>query len=493
MAGPVEIERKYALAADQELPSLAGVVLEGPVAEHHLVATYYDTPDFRLTRARQVVRHRTGGTDAGWHLKLPGESADVRYEVHAPSDSPRVPPALRAQVADTLAGAPLFPVAVLRTHRREQQLLGTDGTLLALACTDRVRSTAGGQDQEWSEAEVELAGGDTGLADRIEAGLAAAGVHRATTGSKIARALADAMAAAPEVVGPHSSAAAVVLAYVAEQVGVLQSRESDVRLDGPEAVHRSRVATRRLRSTLRSYGEVFAPSGVAALRTELRWHAEELGAPRDAEVLAERLMNAVESLPVAARAEVENTLATALGRTHSEAHAALVASMGTVRYSDLHLALEQVLARPALAQPELAVAASAPASATLAPMLERVIARVRKLAEHAASRPTDLTRWHEVRKAAKAARYGAEVLLPVLPERAEHLRANWERVTEAFGAVQDAVVAQQLIGELSWQAVAAGQSRQPYDDLRHDQDEVLRESLTRGRKALAVALAVSLG
>ena len=326
------------------------------------------------------------------------------------------------------------------------------------------------------------------VADRIEARLAAAGVHRAATGSKIARALAAAMAAAPGVVGPHSSAGAVVLAYLAEQVGVLQSRESDVLVDGPDAVHRSRVATRRLRSTLRSYGEVFAPSGVAALRTELRWHAEELGAPRDAEVLAERLMNAVESLPVAARAEVENTLATALGRTHSEAHAALVASMGTVRYSDLHLALEQVLARPALA-----AAASAPAGATLAPMLERAIARVRKLAGHAASRPTDLTRWHEVRKAAKAARYGAEVLLPVLPERAEHLRANWERVTEAFGAVQDAVVAQQLIGELSWQAVAAGQSRQPYDDLRHDQDEVLRESLTRGRKALAVALAVSLG
>lgn len=483
MAGQVEVERKYALAAGQELPSLAGIATEGPVAEHHLVATYYDTPDFRLTRAWQAVRHRTGGTDAGWHLKLPGDSADVRYEVHAPGDSPRVPQALRAQVTGTLAGAPLLPVAELRTHRREQQLLGTDGAVLALVCIDEVRAMVGGQEQEWSEAEVELAGGDTDLADRIEARLAAAGVHRAASGSKIARALAGAMAAAQGIVGPHSSAGAVVLSYLAEQVGVLQSRESDVLVDGPDAVHRSRVATRRLRSALRSYGEVFAPGAVSTLRTELRWHAEELGAPRDAEVLAELLLNAAGSLPIPARAEVENMLAAALSSTHAEALAALVASMATARYSELHLALEQLLANPSLTS-----AASGPARVTLAPMLERAISRVRKLAVHAASRPTDLTRWHEVRKAAKAARYGAEVLLPVLPKRAEHLRAIWERVTEAFGAVQDAVVAQQVIGELSWQAEAAGESRQPYDDLRHNQDAVQRESLERGREALAVAL-----
>lgn len=94
-----------------------------------------------------------------------------------------------------------------------------------------------------------------------------------------------------------------------------------------------------------------------------------------------------------------------------------------------------------------------------------------------------------MRKAAKAARYGAEVLLPVQPKQAEVVRGRWERVTEAFGAVQDAVVAQQAIGELSWQAVAAGESRVPYDDLRHHLDSLVRESLARGRAALAVALA----
>jgi CHAD domain-containing protein len=94
-----------------------------------------------------------------------------------------------------------------------------------------------------------------------------------------------------------------------------------------------------------------------------------------------------------------------------------------------------------------------------------------------------------VRKAAKAARYGAELLAPVLGERADADRARWEAVTVAFGAVQDAVVAQQVIGDLAWHAVADGLPRLPFDDLRHAQDRLLRESLARGRDALAAALA----
>ncbi len=482
MGSQLETERKYALAPGQQLPSLAGLATEGPVAQHELVATYYDAPDFRLTRAWQVIRHRTGGTDAGWHLKLPA-GADQRLEVQAPGGSPRVPPELRARVTGTLAGAPLLPVAVLRTLRREQQLLAADGSVLALTCTDQVRAEVGGRLQEWREAEVELVGGDAALADRIEAALAGAGIQRAVTGSKIARALAAAMAAADErVIGPGSTAGQVVLAYLAEQVGVLQDREAEVLVDGPDSVHRSRVATRRLRSALRSYAGVFESGVVRGLRAELRWHAEELGAPRDAEVLAERLLAATGELPEAARAEVAGLLRAALGRTHAEAHAALVASMHTVRYDQLHLALARLLVAPPLAD-----SAGHPARKVLKPMLEKVIGRVRRLAAHAAARPTDLTRWHEVRKAAKAARYGAEVLVPVLPA-AELLRSRWEAVTEAFGDVQDAVVAQQVIGELSWQAVAEGRPRAPFDDLRHHQDRRLRESLARGRKALAEAL-----
>ena len=481
MTTELEAERKFALAGGQELPDLARVITPGPVAEFDLEATYYDAPDFRLTRAWQVIRRRSGGHDAGWHLKLPGRTPDERLEIRSPLGATRVPPELRDRVADTLAGAPLLPVAVLRTHRREQQLLGPTGGVDAVTCLDLVTAQVGRERETWREAEVELVGGDRRLLDVIEAEFAAAGIRRAASGSKIARALERAIAAASDIApGPDSSAGVVVLGYLAEQVGVLQSREAEVRVDGFDAVHRSRVATRRLRSALRTYGGVFR-SRRQELRAELRWHAEELGAPRDAEVLRERLLAAAAEL--SGTEAVSARLASALAEIHTQAHADLVTSMEASRYDDLHFALEALLARPGFAP-----VAGEPASAVLPPMLARSVRRVRRLADHAHARPNDLTRWHEVRKAAKAARYGAEVLVPVLGDRAEEWRAAWEAVTEALGGVQDAVVAQRVIGELAWQAMADGLPRLPFDDLRHDQDRVLRESLATGRAALSAAL-----
>lgn len=481
MAVQIEAERKYALAKGERLPSLASVAEEGPVSEFRLEATYYDAPDYRLTRAWRVIRRRVGGEDEGWHLKLPGVGPDERIEVHAPLSHRRLPLELRERVADILDAAPVIPVALLSTRRRQQQLLGPDGAVLAVTCTDHVRATVGDREQEWWEAEVELVDGDTALLDRVEAVLRDAGIRRAASGSKIARALDRAMAAA---LVPDASAGGTVLAYLGEQIGVLQEREAAVRVDAPDAVHRSRVATRRLRSALRTYAGVFAPGAVKRLRDELRWHAEELGAPRDAEVLRERLLAAVAELTTPGRDLVAGRIAESLAAAHASAHADLVRTMASERYERLQLDLERLLAAPRLDR-----MAEEAASAVLLPMFEAAVRRVRKLTAHAGQRPGDLTRWHEVRKAAKAARYGAEVLVPVVGERAEHWRQRWEAVTEALGAVQDAVVAQRVIGDLSWHAVADGLPRMPFDDLRHEQDRLLRESLAQGREALAVALA----
>lgn len=480
MQGRIEAERKYALARGQELPSLASVAVEGPAEEFELDATYYDAPDYRLTLASQVIRRRVGGTDEGWHLKLPGRRPDERIEVQLPLSRVRLPAEFRQQVAGTLAGAPLFPAAVLRTLRSQRELRDADGRVLATLATDRVRAVVAGRRQEWREAEVELVTGDVAFLDRVESVLTAAGVSRSVAHSKIGRALDRAITTVGE---PDGSAGAAVLAYVGEQVGVLQELEPAVRVDAPDAVHRSRVATRRLRSALRTFAGVFVPGSLKVLRDELRWHAEELGAPRDAEVLRDRLLASVAELDSAEARLVAERIRTALDDVHRDAHAALAASMVTERYERLQLILEQLLGSPRRDQ-----LAAEPADVVLPPLLDSAVHRVRRLLEHAEARPGDLTRWHEVRKAAKAARYGAELLVPVLGEDAENRRGRWEAVTEALGEVQDAVVAQRVIGDLAWDAAAEGLPRLPFDNLRHEQDRLLREALARGRDALAVAL-----
>jgi len=480
VAAQVEHERKFALTEHQLVPDLSAVAVVGPATEFDLVATYYDSPDFRLAAARQVIRRRTGGNDDGWHLKQPGAGPDQRTELHASIKHRRPPQQFRAVVAGTLDGAPLVPVAELRTHRSERQLVGVDGTVLAVLCTDEVDARAGVHTQRWREAEVELVDGDAGFLDRVTRALQVAGVQRSASASKASQALGPAIADA----AVHDfSAGAAVLAYLGAQVGVLQACEAAVRRDGPDAVHRSRVATRRLRSALRTFGGVFEPGAVRHVRQELRWHAELLGGARDTEVLRERLTTALAELAEAAGDAVVRRVTSSLAEAHAAAHGRLVESMSTDRYEGLQLELEQLLVAP-----RLVWVAAEGASTVLPPMLGVAVGRVRTLARWAAARPADLTRWHEVRKAAKAVRYGAEALVGVLGETAETWRARWEQVTEGFGAVQDCVVATHVLEDLASQAVVEGLPRAPFDALLAHQDAALREALARGREALATAL-----
>ncbi len=155
------------------------------------------------------------------------------------------------------------------------------------------------------------------------------------------------------------------------------------------------------------------------------------------------------------------------------------------RYEELQLELEQLLVAPRLDR-----VAAEPAAAVLPPMLGAAVARVRKLARRAAARPGDLTRWHEVRKAAKAVRYGAEALVR-RPRRdgggvAGTLGAGHRRLRRRPGLRRrDAACSR------TWRrsTVVEGLPRAPFDALLAHQDAELREALARGRDALATALA----
>ena len=85
-----EIERKYdaagapaALDAVKSMTGAAGIAAVSQHDEETLDAVYYDTEDLRLIRAGVTLRRRTGGEDAGWHLKLPA-GADTRDEIRLP-------------------------------------------------------------------------------------------------------------------------------------------------------------------------------------------------------------------------------------------------------------------------------------------------------------------------------------------------------------------------------------------------------------------------
>ena len=199
----LEIEQKFDVEPGFERPSfggLAGVSAAAPVL-HHLSATYFDTADGRLAASKITLRRRTGGTDAGWHLKLP-EGSGARREVHAPLGTAerQVPEVLAARVAQVTGGQPLGPIATLDTERTVVTLHGGDGRVVAEVADDLVTGRRlpadGGQGGHspgkvlrWREIEVEVPTADPALQRAAADVLLGAGARPAGHGSKLARVL----------------------------------------------------------------------------------------------------------------------------------------------------------------------------------------------------------------------------------------------------------------------------------------------------------------
>ena len=498
----IEAEVKFELAEGAETPDLTGLLTPGETREHRLRAVYLDTPDLFLLRTRVTLRRREGGDDAGWHLKLP--TGTDRLEVHAGLTEDdgrwRVPAPLRealdrhlgeAWTGRTGADAGLVPAAVLTTRRAETDLADADGEVVAVLCDDVVHALPA--DRRWRELEVELRPGvDGALLERVVEHLARQGVAVAESPSKLARALEDDVSRIERGKGPRRTgpAARVVLAYAAEQVAVLHGREEDLRTDEPGAVHKARVATRRLRSALRTFRDLFDRDVTDPLRDELRWYAGVLGGPRDAEVVRARVLEQIDAVP---RRDYEGPVkrsATAeLDRVHAEAHAALVEALDSIRYAALLDRLAEFLAAPPL---------RGRAGRRAVDVLPRLVDRAARRAQraHAAARAAAgderMHLLHETRKRAKAVRYAHELLAPAFGEGAARQAGLWEQVTEGLGQVQDIDVALEALRRLRRAAEAAGEPTYTYGYLIGWQTALQGPAVAAGEQALEAALAEAL-
>ena len=195
----IEVERKYDVDTDTPLPQWEGIPDVDTVTPGELRvldARYLDTADVALSRSGVALRRRTGGPDAGWHIKGPRDG-DGRLEIGWPlGDDLEVPDA----VAETLARwttEPLTPLARIENDRTAYLLMGQDG-VVAEFVDDRVRATdlRQGVSREWREWEFELgpaapadAAGRETLFAAVEAAVHTAGGRTAASGSKLARAL----------------------------------------------------------------------------------------------------------------------------------------------------------------------------------------------------------------------------------------------------------------------------------------------------------------
>ncbi|MBK8462962.1 MAG: CHAD domain-containing protein [Nigerium sp.] len=276
----------------------------------------------------------------------------------------------------------------------------------------------------------------------------------------------------------------VLTRWMAKQIGVIQTREADVRIDATDAVHKTRVATRRLRSMLKTFAPLFRPRRAHALRTELTWLAGLLGDSRDAEVLLATFTSLLDDLgPDKVSDPVRTRLLEHLTRQHADAHADMVEGLDTKRARKLREALAF-----ALDNPPLRADAGLPAAQVLLPLRARAVAEVALLGAHALIEPEELEDWHEVRKAAKAVRYASEAMTSALLSEGEIER--WEAVTETFGTLQDTAVMIEVIDLLAEDA--SDDEQASWQALRDAELERQAKALSDGEDALDQALGAKL-
>lgn len=481
-----ELERKFDVPEDAVMPSFDGLSIiarvEIPPAQS-LEAVYYDTAEHDLAAHRVTLRRRTGGTDAGWHVKLPGSAInpEVRSEIRAPL-APEVPDELRDVVLAIVRDRPLWPVARIRNERHVSALVGRDGSVLAEFCDDRVSARrldgaegVAGDEQHWREWELEIvdsaAEGTASLLERLTNRVLDAGGVPAGHASKLAR-----------VLGEHPGRdtpppADPVHRAVAEQIDRLLECDRAVREDADDAVHQMRVATRQIRSLLQASGDEFGLSEDAWVIGELRELAAVLGIARDAEVLADRYRAALAALPPElVRGPVAERLVEGGRRRYQSGLRRSLTAMRSGRYFRLLDALD------ALRLNSPAPGDDGSEHATIASSYRRVRKAARKADEaaEAGAAPADHDHAvHRIRKAAKRLRYVAAATGDTEVEK----RAK--AVQTLLGDHQDSVVSR---GHLIHQAAAAhdaGEDTFTYGVLYQREADLARRCVERLDAALA--------
>ncbi|HEU4971292.1 MAG TPA: CYTH and CHAD domain-containing protein [Gaiellaceae bacterium] len=437
-----ERELKLAATPDFHMPSIYGLV--GPIVRQappeRNETTYYDTPDLRLARWGASLRHRPG---EGWTVKLPAERDApflVRPEIVFDGNGDTPPPAAVELVRGFIRGGALQESVHMTTIRRRTEMHDAGGRLIAGVVDDAVSVPNGaGPAAAFRELEVEIGEDMTpDLLDALVERLRQAGAGSPDQTAKYIRALAPAAPLTPEIavadLGTDATAGDVVGRAIALSVIRLIRHDAVVRLDvDPEGVHQARVATRRLRSDLRTFRPLVDEEWSTGLRDELGWIARILGDVRDGDVLLARLRQTAAELPEVG--ESADPVLASLQASRDVGHAALLDAFRSERYTSLLDRLVDAANTPVLAED-----AGEPAAEAIPALVRRPWHRLSKRAKELGDAPTD-AQLHEVRIRTKRARYAAEAAAPVVGKQARAFAHAAARLQDVLGDLNDTVVA----------------------------------------------------
>ncbi|OBF54179.1 hypothetical protein A5787_05395 [Mycobacterium sp. 852002-50816_SCH5313054-b] len=238
----------------------------------------------------------------------------------------------------------------------------------------------------------------------------------------------------------RSPATRALIDYLNAQVDQIEKGDSELRHgENPDTIHDTRVATRRFRSTLRVFAKLL-DGDTGDLDRELKWYAGLLGDVRDCQVQRRRFAAALDAMPEELiLGPVRSRIRSDLRAVELPARARLSEAMDSDRYHRLQAALRRWRDEPPIGQRLSAKALRKRARGAQRKADRRLVAALDS---------GDDVMLHKARKAAKRARYAAELRKP-LDKRAKRTIKHYKKIQGLLGDHQDTVVATEALRQMA--------------------------------------------
>jgi CHAD domain-containing protein len=198
-----------------------------------------------------------------------------------------------------------------------------------------------------------------------------------------------------------------------------------------EDVHQGRVAARRLRSLLKTFGPLLDPRWCRRYRSDLKRFARTLADVREADVTRELLLGLARSDAGMAAMDLRR-LSVAMERRRNDARRVLLRHLAEPRWR----ALTEALAARAGESPHWARE-----DAGLDEMLKLAERSFGKAMRRIRQHPKDAAALHELRLKLKHCRYALEAVVEVKPRAAARLLRGLRTAQESLGQHRDGTVA----------------------------------------------------
>ncbi|MCC7363591.1 MAG: CHAD domain-containing protein [Dehalococcoidia bacterium] len=431
-----------------------------PAKVREFADTYYDTPDWRVHRAKYTGRLRRKGESAELTMKAMAEATDgmrSRRELTEPVDLDTTPLAADGPCGKALRALTgrreLRPLFTLEQVRRPFVLADAQGEIGEIAVDDTV-IPVGAEDApvRLARVEVEVHPDAVERSKRfVDLLVVTCGLTPAGTAKFEAALLATGMKPGrPEKnlgsadVSASMTAGEVAFAVMRKHFGVFLANEPGTRLgDDIEFLHDMRVAARRLRAAMQAF-RPFLPPRIERFRQELGWVAAALGEVRDLDVQVERMAEWRAGFSESEAAALDSIEALFEARRQAARRRMLIA-LDSRRYDLLVERFSTVLQRGA---PNAFAAGRLPILAVAPDLLEKRYRRLRKLGDRITpASPAEL--YHELRIDGKKLRYALEFVGPIYGRPAVEFSQRVTALQDVLGLHQDAEVAITALAEMA--------------------------------------------